>query len=741
VNQKLNILFLDKDEPDKGFLKAIDNCVIDSVINIKSDFDSFLSSHDLPPDLIIFIVYNKMKAIDLLTNTGKLANGFPVVLVVPEDKISPELFHELMVAGAYGIMDSGTPASVSQYLTRVALDLGLERLSRGGVNSKLLQFIVDSNDSMISVINDELKYEVVNVSFCKNLECSYSDMIGSSPSKLWGDETFKEIIETNLRKSLKGEIVKYKAYFEKEGFTGKCYEVIYRPYLPGKGTRSYSIVETKDITELENVKKMVERSDLRNFYIEKFLPFGVFDCNIEGQILFANETFYTILDVPVNNRRELSINQFFPNDKRFSEYLKSINEGESSTFSQLQMITYKGDEMFARISSHARFDRDSGIIVDCILEDATREVLLERKLGRSHRMETLGTLAGGIAHDFNTILTTISGYSELTMEEVDKTSDVYDYMSKVNQAIKKAESVINQMLTFSRQVDLEKVPVEIVEVVKEATDFMRSAIPYNIYMETEVAEPGLEVLADPTQLFRVFLNIMTNSVQAMEEAGGVLKVQLKTSESSDKQFVDILISDTGSGIEKSIIDRIYEPFFTTKEVGKGSGMGLSVAHGVISGLGGELNVESTVGEGTTFFVRLPLIVSGVEFENHQKDDDLLTVVYADENIYFSRTVSIALEKLGYRVILVSSIGDMNLMFDNERPDIDIYFIRCGFSGGEGSSIIQRIIDDKSESRVVLITKPGSEGHHYMVSSSKKRIRIINEPVSLREILSAIKDIC
>jgi hypothetical protein len=327
------------------------------------------------------------------------------------------------------------------------------------------------------------------------------------------------------------------------------------------------------------------------------------------------------------------------------------------------------------------------------------------------------------------------------MEEVDKTSDVYDYMSKVNQAIKKAESVINQMLTFSRQVDLEKVPVEIVEVVKEATDFMRSAIPYNIYMETEVAEPGLEVLADPTQLFRVFLNIMTNSVQAMEEAGGVLKVQLKTSESSDKQFVDILISDTGSGIEKSIIDRIYEPFFTTKELGKGSGMGLSVAHGVISGLGGELNVESTVGEGTTFFVRLPLIVSGVEFENHQKDDDLLTVVYADENIYFSRTVSIALEKLGYRVILVSSIGDMNLMFDNERPDIDIYFIRCGFSGGEGSSIIQRIIDDKSESRVVLITKPGSEGHHYMVSSSKKRIRIINEPVSLREILSAIKDIC
>jgi len=507
--------------------------------------------------------------------------------------------------------------------------------------------------------------------------------------------------------------------------------------------RIESVVVHDDISEVTARQGSQEsdkaRSHTRNYYFEKYLPFGVFDCDRSGKILYANNTFFNILEIPDSDRTGISMDRFFQNDGRFIDYLGEINEGESSTFSQLQMITSAGTEIFARISTHVRNDENSGLVVNGILEDNTREVLLEKKLSSTHRMETLGTLAGGIAHDFNTILTTISGYSELTMDEVEPGSVVSDYMSKVNHAIKRAESVINQMLTFSRQIDLEKIPVKVSDVIREATDFMRSAIPYNVRLESETEDPELIVLADPTQLFRVLLNIMTNSAQAMEQNGGVLSVTLAHETVNNRNFADIRIADTGSGIDKSVIDRIYEPFFTTKEVGKGTGMGLSVAHGIVTELGGELNVESLPGAGTTFLVRLPVTEMGLRNDSHPGSEPLRTIMYADENLYFSRTVSLALERMGYRVLLASDMDDMALIMRHSRSDVDIFFIRCGFSKAGGAEIVQRIAEVNRDARIVLITKPGSDTYRNILKEERNRVSVINEPVSLHEIMNAINE--
>jgi len=403
------------------------------------------------------------------------------------------------------------------------------------------------------------------------------------------------------------------------------------------------------------------------------------------------------------------------------------------------MITSAGTEIFARLSSHVRYDDEAGLVVNAILEDNTREVLLEKKLSSTHKMETLGTLAGGIAHDFNTILTTISGYSELTRDEVKPGSVIDDYMSKINNAIIRAESVINQMLTFSRQIDLEKIPVKISEVIREATEFMRSAIPFNVKIESEIEDPLLVVMGDPTQLFRVLLNIMTNSAQAMEQHGGVISIRLSSETVSNRNFADIRIGDTGTGIDKSVLDRIYEPFFTTKEVGKGTGMGLSVAHGIVMGLGGELNVESIPESGTTFIVRLPVTEPGNENESPDGIKPLRTIMYADENLYFSKTVSLALEKMGYRVLLASDMEDMALIMRHSISDIDIFFIRCGFNRADSSGIVNKIKEKNSDARIVLISKPGSETYRNIIKEDRTRVSVINEPVSLHEIMNAINE--
>lgn len=739
MSGKLKLLLINSD-PLTGEIKEL---VIDSGWDadfyIFPDYRSFLKTNDNLPDIIIVPFEDRARAKKLLNAVALKTPGIPVILIMSRPDHAVSIILDLTRAGAAGFIYRDRLSSLNQYLARIEADREPGGVSRMSINASLLNYIVDSQESMISVINEDFKYESVNEAFCRTLKCRREDMIGRSPSDLWGDHTFREVIQENLQRCLKGEVVRYKAFFDKNGVSGKCYEVIYRPYKPAKGIRSYSIVETRDITEIENVRQIAEKTDLRSYYFEKYLPFGVFECDARGKILFSNDTFFNILDIDEKSRSEILIDEFFPTDSRFTEYLKDVKAGESSTFSQLQMITSSGTEIFGRISSHARSDEEHGLVINAILEDTTREVLLEKQLSSTHRMETLGTLAGGIAHDFNTILTTISGYAELTLEEVEPGSLVSDYMSKVSLAIKRAESVINQMLTFSRQIDLEKIPVKISDVIREAADFMKSAIPSTISISSEISDPGMVVMADPTQLFRVFLNIMTNSVQAMENSGGVITIKLLPFTRNNIDFVDVIINDTGTGIDKAIIDRIYEPFFTTKEVGKGTGMGLSVAHGIVTGLGGELNVESVPGTGTTFTVRLPLSDPLAKSRNENGGHSPWTILYADENRFFSRTVSLSLEKLGYRVLLASNLDEVALSLKTQHPQIDIFFIRCGNDIEKGKRLIKNIFDVKNGARIVFITKPGSSNCQDLVNEREKGIGIINEPVSLREIINAINE--
>ena len=604
------------------------------------------------------------------------------------------------------------------------------------ISNEILTFLLDDSDSMISIIDSEMRYVNVNASFCKSFQMQKNDLIGKSPSELWGENTYREKIRKNIERSLKGEKIQYRAFFDIAGSSGKFYEVTYRPFRSRSRRVSYTIIETKDISnEIETDEGLPERYKKYDF-MDKYLPFGIFTCNREGLILEANDTFFNILEVDQDKRKSLNLYDLMKSDYRFSDHIRSGKAGEVGTFGQMQMFTVGGRELFVRISSHVREDKQNVIIIDGTLEDVTREVILERRLYQSHRLETLGTLAGGVAHDFNTILTTISGYSEMTMEEVENNSKIYEYMTRLRAAVNKAGSIIDQMLVFSKQLDQHVVALEIDRIIKEAVEFIRSSIPDNITLKTEYNIIDGLVYADPTQLFRVFLNIMTNALHAMEEKGGTMSVRLSGSITDNKHYAAIEISDTGTGIDPSIIDRIFEPFFTTKEVNKGTGMGLSVSHGIITGIGGEINVESNPGEGSVFTLRMPLkkIDTHLQSEGDKKPG---RIIFAHDNMPLSRTLSLALERMGFRVTLISTATDITNIIENNLFDNDIIFIVNKFVDDKFFKLLEREKKEGKHFRVNIIMQKDNIDDNMHMYNKYKEYDIVYEPVTLKDILSKL----
>jgi two-component system cell cycle sensor histidine kinase/response regulator CckA len=371
---------------------------------------------------------------------------------------------------------------------------------------------------------------------------------------------------------------------------------------------------------------------------------------------------------------------------------------------------------------------------------------IEIKLLQAQNLETIGALAGGIAHDFNNILATISGYSEILQEDLPKDSFLSDNVSKIQGAVRKAQSLINQILTFSRHVEQEKIQVNVAEVLKETIGFIRSSIPPNVVIKSRIPNRSENVLADPTQLFRVFLNLMTNAYQSMEENGGTLSVSLSVVEVKNVQhelnkdivadeYILVTFADTGKGMESSMLDRIFEPFFTTREVGKGTGLGLSVIYGIIAEMEGEILVSSLKEKGSTFYLYLPV---DNEYNNITGSDEIRKkILFITGNKHESRILSIALEKSGYDLLFMADRRNLIKIMDldQERPDLIIYMSESKEIRPE--DLIAVFHQLKVETPCILITDSNQDLIEEKLLNSGIIKQHLVKPVSLKEIRNAI----
>jgi PAS domain S-box-containing protein len=293
---------------------------------------------------------------------------------------------------------------------------------------------------------------------------------------------------------------------------------------------------------------------------------------------------------------------------------------------------------------------------------------LERELRQSQKMEAMGTLAGGIAHDFNNILGAILGYGELAQKATQEDSIVRGYVDNVMHAGGRAKALVERILAFSRSGVGERGPINVQAVIEETLELLAASLPPGVRLEKRFQAGDAAIVGDATQLHQVAMNLCTNALQAMEN-GGVLEVVLDRADVAQERRVShgnllpgayarLCVSDTGSGIPPQVLDRMFDPFFTTKGVGQGTGLGLSLVHGIVADLGGAIDVRTTVGQGTTFTIWLP--ISGEASAPPAEVDDALphgqgqTVMIIDDEKPLVALAEETLANLGYEPIGFSS---------------------------------------------------------------------------------------
>ncbi len=340
------------------------------------------------------------------------------------------------------------------------------------------------------------------------------------------------------------------------------------------------------------------------------------------------------------------------------------------------------DNFFDVVAAPVKDTSGKVISVVAISRDITEKMQLEKQVRHSQKMEAIGSLAGGIAHDFNNVLTPIIGHAEIIRfrlrQSGQQNQELEKSIGEILTAAKRAKSLVQQILTFARSQEQNSVALYVHPIVKEVMSLIKVALPSTIEIHQEIDTNCGQVLMDPVQLHQVLMNLCTNSFHAMEGRVGTLTVRLAKGEEDQDghEWLVISVTDTGAGIEPAVLPRIFEPYFTTKDKSRGTGMGLAMVHGIVGGYGGRVEVQSEVGVGTTFYVYLPVTVSpstpvesvlAVPLPARGKEHIL---VVDDEEQVLNIMTSI-LVGLGYRVTSKASSKEALLLFMKARYNFDL----------------------------------------------------------------------
>jgi len=350
-------------------------------------------------------------------------------------------------------------------------------------------------------------------------------------------------------------------------------------------------------------------------------------------------------------------------------------------------------------------------------------------------------------------LTPIIGFADMAISSLPSSDPLLEDLEHILTGANRAKELVEQILLFSRQVEKERKPLSIQIIIKEVVKLLRPSIPSTIEIRQRIDTSCEKVLADPSQIHQVIVNLCTNSFQAMENNGGILTIELKQVEVDadtakarpnlyEKEYVVLSVSDTGIGMENAIIDRIFEPFFTTKAVDKGTGMGLSVVHGIVRSHSGDIHVYSEKGKGSVFHVYLPVVNSQIEIVKKEVDTIQIgqeSILVVDDDELIAVMVKKMLEKLGYKIDICKTSIEALKTFRQKPEKYDLLISDLTMPDMTGLDLAKQIQNIRSEFPIIIITGYGDS----LAIETRKKYgikEVVNKPIILRNFASVIRSV-
>jgi signal transduction histidine kinase/CheY-like chemotaxis protein len=413
----------------------------------------------------------------------------------------------------------------------------------------------------------------------------------------------------------------------------------------------------------------------------------------------------------------------------------------------VQLSVEDGEELVYDVTA-IPVRRASGEIDGVVImaSDVSERHMLEKQLRHTQKMEAIGTLAGGIAHDFNNVLTPIMGYSEIVRMKMRRDGSfdqtVSDYVDEILKAARRAKSLVEQILTFSRSHEKKELLQHIHPIVKEVMKLMRVTLPATIQIIEEIDDHCGLVSVDPVQIHQVLINLCTNSAHAMAGRRGTLTVRLAKAgrDEEGKEWVELSVADTGCGIEAEMVERIFEPYFTTKEKSRGTGMGLAMVHGIITRQGGRISVQSQVGVGSVFRVLLPIARELTQLEQIISMTEIMQgegrILLVDDEEQVVNVTGQMLRSLGYEVVGMTSASEALALFSEVDREFDLLITDLtmpDLTGIELSSLFRTIRPDLP---VVLFSGYAEQFSREAAEQAGVR-EYCTKPLTLRQLASVV----
>jgi len=537
-----------------------------------------------------------------------------------------------------------------------------------------------------------------------------------------------------------------------DGFVHKPFDPEYVLDLCAKARRSRALLRVEALLE-ERTQKLRE-SEAKFRLLFDSIPETVLVHDAQGRIIYVNDVGAQWLAWPAAELIGKHLCDIVA-PPSLTQAIEQGHDGPTQHTGRRKMVyvSRTGQHLAAEVNT-CPMEFEGQMVLLAVAHDITERTRLEAQLRQVQKIQAIGTLAGGIAHDFNNILAAILGYSELALYDVPHGSRMQRHLEEVLAAGKRARDLVQQILAFSRKRPLERQPVRLDLLMSDVLRMIRASLPSTIAIQLHLEPIANTVLADPTQLQQVLMNLCTNAEHAMRETGGVLEVRLDAVEVTadfaaahasltSGPHVRLMIRDTGHGMPPAVMERIFEPFFTTKDVGEGTGMGLAVVDGIIANHGGAITVASMPGQGTTFAIYLPRIASTMPSIETPEASPIpggnARILFVDDEPTLTHMAAEMLMRLGYEATVHTSSVEALETFRGAPWQFDLVITDQTMPLMTGERLARELRRIRPDIPIILCTGFS----HTMTASKAQELGIdafLSKPLEFRDLGLAIQQV-